>query len=117
MGAIRLYLDEDVQPLLAAVLRERGYDAVSAIDLRHLAVPDSEHFAYASANERAVLTFNIRDFVPLAKNALAGNLIFPGLVVTDQLPLGELLPRVLRLLGRNHAEEIANRIVWLSDYR
>lgn len=40
MSLIRIYLDEDVRPLLAAVLREPGYDAVSAVELGRLSIPE-----------------------------------------------------------------------------
>lgn len=29
---VKLYIDEDVRPLLAEVLRQRGYDAISAVE-------------------------------------------------------------------------------------
>jgi predicted nuclease of predicted toxin-antitoxin system len=117
MASIRLYLDEDVRPLLAHTLRERGYDAVSALDLGRIAMPDTAHFEYASEENRALLTFNIRDFVPLAARAMAEGKVFPGLVVSDQIEIRELLRRTLRLLGQRSAADMANTIVWLSDYR
>lgn len=117
MSLIRLYLDEDVRPLLAEILRGRGYDVVSALEVKHIALPDSDHFRFARENGRALLTFNICDFVPLASEALRRGESFPGLIVSDQLPLGELLHRTLRLLGSRQAEDIINTILWLSDYR
>ena len=117
MTPARLYLDEDVRPLLAVTLRDRGYDAISAIELEHIGMPDSEHFAFAASEGRALLTFNIRDFVPLASRAMAEGTPFAGLIVSDQLPFGELLRRVLRLLGQRDADDLRNMITWLSDYR
>ena len=117
MATIRLYLDEDVRPLLAEVLRERGYDVVSAIELQRIQMPDRGHFTHAAEEGRALLTFNIRDFVPLARSAMREGRSFAGLVVGEQIPFSELLRRVLRLVGTRQSEEIANTIIWLSDYR
>jgi hypothetical protein len=117
MAGIRLYLDEDIRPLIARTLCERGYDAVSALDLGRVAVPDPLHFEFASKEGRALLTFNIRDFVPLARKAMAEGKAFPGLIVSEQLGIRDLLRRTLRLLGQRSAVEIADSIVWLSDYR
>jgi hypothetical protein len=117
MTPARLYLDEDVRPLLAITLRDRGYDVVSAIELEHIEMPDADHFGFAALEGRALLTFNIRDFVPLASKAMPEGKPFAGLIVSNQLPFGELLRRVLRLLGRCDAEGLRDNITWLSDYR
>lgn len=117
MSLIRLYLDEDVRPLLAVVLRDRGYDATSAVELGRLSVPDADHLEYAAADERALLTFNIRDFVPLARRRIEENRHFFGLIVSDQLPFSPLLRRTLRLLGTLQSEQVVDQIIWLSDYR
>lgn len=116
MAAIRVYLDEDVRPLLAEVLRQRGYDAVSSIELGRMQVADADHFEYAARDDRAILTFNLRDFIPLAKTSIQSGRRFAGLVVSEQLPFRVLLHRVLRLLGTRQSDEVANRIVWLSDF-
>lgn len=117
MGSIRFYLDEDVRPLLADILQERGYDAISAVRLGRIGITDEDHFAFAASQGRAVLTFNIRDFVPIAKTWIRNDKCFTGLVVSEQMPLGELLRRTLRLLSQREEKEINNTIVWLSDYR
>jgi predicted nuclease of predicted toxin-antitoxin system len=117
MAVIRLYLDEDVRPLLARTLRARGYDATSAVDLGRIQIPDQEHFQFAAGEGRAILTFNIRDFVPIALRAIEDRFKFSGLIVSDQIEFRELLRRTLRLLGSRQSEEIENSIVWLSDYR
>jgi len=116
-SAIRLYLDEDVRPLLAAVLCERGYDAVSAVELGRIALSDADHFEFAASEGRMLLTFNIRDYVPLAAAAIRVKHDFAGLLVSDQIPCRELLRRVLRRLGSRQSLDVANTIIWLSDYR
>jgi len=40
--AINLYLDEDVDPLLARVLRERGYDCMSTQEAQNRGITDAE---------------------------------------------------------------------------
>lgn len=117
MAPSRLYLDEDVRPLLASVLRQRGFDVVSAVDLGRIAIPDADHFAFGAREHRAILTFNIRDFVPLAGQAMAAGERFAGLVVSEQIEFRELLRRTLRLVGSRSGEEIADTIVWLSDFK
>jgi hypothetical protein len=115
--SIRLYLDEDVHLLLAKVLRERAYDVISAHESGNRGKPDIEQFAFAVQHGRSVLTFNARDFVPIASDAMAKNQAFPGLIVSEQLPFRELLRRICRLLDSRTPEQIATTIVWLSDFR
>jgi hypothetical protein len=117
MATIRLYLDEDVRPLLARARRGRKFDAISAVELDRIQVPDADHFEFAAGEGRAFLTFDIRDFVLLARTAITMGRRFSGLVVSDQIDFRILLRRVLRLLGSRSAEEIADTIVWLSDFR
>jgi predicted nuclease of predicted toxin-antitoxin system len=100
LAKIRLYLDEDLRPLLAQVLRQRGFEADSAVDLGRLAIPDADHFAYATREQRAILTFNIRDFVPLATQAMARGDAFAGLVVSEQLEFRDLLAQLEHFAGR-----------------
>ena len=86
-------------------------------DAGRIAVSDEEHFAHAAFADRALLTFNVRDFVPLAKRSVAEETTFPGLIVSAQLPFGELLRRTLRLLGQRDAGSLRDQIIWLSDFR
>ena len=44
---ICLYLDEDVNVLVADLLRSRGFDAITARDAGQLQTNDAEQFAYA----------------------------------------------------------------------
>ncbi|HPD30647.1 MAG TPA: DUF5615 family PIN-like protein [Phycisphaerae bacterium] len=117
MSLIRIWLDEDVRPLLGAVLRERGYDAVSAVELGRLSIPDADHFEYCAANGQALLTFNIRDFVPLARRAIEEDRHFSRLIVSERLPFSQLWRRTLRLVGTLQGEQLADRMIWLADYR
>lgn len=42
---ICLYLDEDVNVLVADLLKARGFDAITARDVRKLQATDAEQFA------------------------------------------------------------------------
>ena len=65
---LRLYLDEDVIPLAAQLLRERGIDAVSVHDVSALGLTDHEQLRRATEDARTLVTFNYHDFNALAAN-------------------------------------------------
>jgi uncharacterized protein with PIN domain len=62
----RLYLDEDMIPGLARLLREGGYDVVGAHDIGALRITDDEQFAIATSQQRAIVSSNHHDFRRIA---------------------------------------------------
>jgi predicted nuclease of predicted toxin-antitoxin system len=115
--SIALYLDEDVDPLLAQVLRDRGFDCVSAREARNLGRSDREQLAIASSQKRAILTFNVRDFVRLAAECILSGRHHAGIIVSDHLPFRELLRRMLALLQRHPQTDLTDTLLWLHDYK
>jgi predicted nuclease of predicted toxin-antitoxin system len=117
MATIRLLLDEDVRVLLAEVLRQRGYDAVHVIERHRGGRSDAEQLAYATAQRRAILTHNIRDYVMLDRDYRSRRRRHQGIIASDQLPFRELLRRTLRCLSRTRAEDMSGHIIWLHDFK
>lgn len=117
MAQIALYLDEDVYPTLATILYERGFDVLHAAEANMLGKSDPEQLEFATSQGRSILTHNVRDYVQLAQQYAEQNRSHAGIIVSDQLPLKELLRRALKLLTALSAEEIVNRFEWLSTYR
>lgn len=66
----KLYLDEDVHKRIALSLRLKGYDVISAHEVRNHGIPDYEQLEYAISEERAIFTFNAGDFKNSMKNIL-----------------------------------------------
>jgi hypothetical protein len=51
---VRLYLDEDLNPLIVGLLRDRGIDAVSAHERNARRVPDSGQLDLAAREDRCL---------------------------------------------------------------
>lgn len=113
MSAPRLLLDENVTPDLGAALRERGFDAVHVedLDLKHR--DDDVVFAVAVREGRTVLTQNVRDFMPIVQAYDERGVHHPGLIVTPQRSLRDMLARVLPLLSARTAEDLVDAVLWL----
>jgi hypothetical protein len=121
---VRLLLDEHYSPKIAAELRKRGHDVVSASerdDLRGLG--DRELWNLASAEGRALMTENVADFMPFVREAAAEGTRHSGVVFTSprSLPRG---PRTIGLyvkrLGsflrdRSADDALADRTHWLGS--
>ena len=75
MTAPRLYLDEDVDPLLARILADRGFDVLTTRDARRIAARDEDQLAFAAREGRAILTHNVAHLLlsPASMAALASN--------------------------------------------
>ena len=110
---IRLYLDEDVFKDVAPALRARGFDAVSVHELGHYGWSDAEQLAYATAEGRAIFTFNAPDYVALHSKYMSEGKRHSGIIVSKQHPIRETLRRLLDLLNRVTADEIPNQLWWI----
>lgn len=117
---IALYTDEDVTGELAPAIRARGFEAESAIEVSLLNADDKTQLAYAAEQGMAILTYNARDFLQLAKQYAEMNESHAGIIISSEQfsrqRFGELLHRVLRLMNRLTADEMNNRIIYLQQF-
>ena len=112
-----LLLDEDVRVLLGEVLRQRGYDVIHVLEVDRGGKNDPEQLDYAASQGRAILTHNIRDYLALDQAYRAAGKDHYGIIVSDQVPLRELLRRTLRFVNQRSAEEIRRNVIWLQDFK
>lgn len=63
----RLYIDADITPVLARLLRASGFDAVSCHELDARDATDDWHIQRATAESRVLFTFNVKDFRGIAR--------------------------------------------------
>jgi predicted nuclease of predicted toxin-antitoxin system len=68
---VELYLDEDVDPLVAKLLRTHGFSATTALEAGQLHKDDREQLAYAVNQRKTLLTHNRADFEALALSYFA----------------------------------------------
>jgi predicted nuclease of predicted toxin-antitoxin system len=58
---VKFYLDEDISPTAAEILRKKGMDPVNAHETGMLEASDDEQLAFATAKGRAMVTRNRDD--------------------------------------------------------
>ena len=113
----KVLLDEHIWVYLAALLREQGFDVIHVSEDGLEGKPDGEILQAATEKHRAVVTFNIRDFIPLAVQYFDDGKEHYGIVVSDQISQGELQRRVKNLLKKINADELRNTVRFLQDYK
>ena len=114
---IRLYLDEDVPLSFAQALLNRGVDVVSTQQAGNRQLSDKEQLAFASKVKRAVLTHNKRDFIILHDEFIGKGAEHNGIILSDQLPVGVLLKRLMKLWFTWTAEDMRSRLEFLSNWK
>jgi predicted nuclease of predicted toxin-antitoxin system len=113
MAAVSLFIDEDVHAGLAAALRRQGIDAVNAHECGRKEAKDSEQLAFAVAQQRAFMTFNLADFEELASQYFWQNKQHFGIIVSPQRTLRETLRRLVTLTKRFNRESLVNQLIYL----
>lgn len=119
---MKLLLDEMYPKAIAEGLRARGHDAVAIVEVPELRnVSDAEVFAAAQREQRAVVTENVPDFVPIANEHDAGGQAHYGLVLVhpSKYPrgnprvIGEMVAAVDALASRYPAGDPTSLRDWL----
>jgi predicted nuclease of predicted toxin-antitoxin system len=110
---IDIYLDEDVDVLVADLLTSRGFVAVSTRDAGNLGTSDSHQLSYAVRVEKALLTHNRVDFETLANSYLAAGQFHFGIIVAVRRPAYEIVRRLLLILNQVTADEMINQLRYI----
>lgn len=104
-----LYSNENLSIDLVERIREFGYDVLTSYQAgqANQAIPDDEVLAYATANQRSVITFNRDDFVALHRSGID----HAGIIVCkddrDYLQQAQALHAFLA----NQTDSLQNRLV------
>lgn len=116
---VRLYLDEDsMRQALVDALRARGVDVQTALDAGMIARPDEEHLQFATNERRVLYSFNASDYCALHSTWLAAGKEHSGIILAQQqqYSIGDQMRRLLRLIATRSAEEMTNRLEFLSGW-
>ena len=119
MSPVRLQLDEGCQSwALGSALRQHGIDTQTSDHSALSGVDDSAQLISATKSSRVFVTNNIRDFVPLHKTWRENSQNHSGIIVLHQqeFSTGEIVRRITRLSRTLSAEEMRDRLEWLSSW-
>ena len=113
----KLHLDADASiKALHAALVARGHD-VTRTPTEWIArdADDETQLLAATAQGRIIFTFNVRDFIALARRyPRHGGIV---LAAQSKWTLPELIEALDRMLSETEAEEWIGQVRWLNDWR
>lgn len=110
---ITLYLDEDVDVLVAELLKVYGFTAVTTREVNRLGSEDDEQLAYAVSEGMAVLTHNRVHFEELAAAYFGEGKAHAGIIIAVQRSPYEIARRVVRILDHVTADEVRNQLRYI----
>ncbi|HLG16633.1 MAG TPA: DUF5615 family PIN-like protein [Blastocatellia bacterium] len=116
---IRLYLDEDTMDAdLVHALRIRGVDVTTALEQRMVRRADGDHLECARSQQRTLYSFNIGDYQQLHAEYVMEGKHHAGIILARQQRhgIGEQMRRLLRIVARVSAEDMKDRVVFLSSW-
>lgn len=94
MGRSPLLLDANVSYPVLLGLRELGWDAVHVKDIGMRTAKDPEIFEAAVESGRIVLTSDFSDFKNLDAAFRVAGRKHPGIILTPERPIGEIIRRL-----------------------
>lgn len=110
---IRLYLDEDVNVLVADLLNAKGFNALTVRDAGQLQASDEEQLAYATTQQRVLVTHNRGDFEELVQTYFATGRKHYGVILAFRRSPQEIARRLLAILNQVTANEMENQVRYI----
>ena len=107
---MKFYLDEDLSPKIADILRKKGVDALSTHEIGTLEASDLQQLEFAVKEGRCLVTRNRDDFVKLTlrffndQRPHHGILIIPYTIPVDQF---SRMATLMKTFASNHPAGLA----------
>lgn len=118
----KLLLDEHGWHGLIPALDESGFEILHLNDTDRRSISDEDVLVFASSEGRAVLTYNTRQFVPLARQWFEEGREHSGIILSTQVSRGALLRSVRNLAGdpfgsrASQRSPVAAGICWIVEH-
>lgn len=113
---MKYYLDEDISPTVARLLRDRGIDAVSAHDVGTQGLSDTEQLDQAASENRCVVTRNRNDFLRLTVQAFEGHRRHCGVLIVPYTLPGDRFAQIADALSAYAAKHLAGLPPYTIDF-
>lgn len=110
---IKIYLDEDVNVLIARLVRAKNFTSVAVSEVGRRGRSDAEQLSYAVQNGYTILTHNRLDFEKLVQEYYADNKSHYGIIIAVRRPVHEVAERLLNTLNDFTADEMINQIIYI----
>ena len=110
---IRLYLDEDVNVLVADLLNAKGFNALTVREAGQVQASDEEQLVYAVSQQRALVTDNRGDFEELIETYFATGQKHYGVILAVRRSPQEIARRLLAILNQVTADEMENQVRYI----
>jgi len=110
---IDLYLDEDVDVLIADLLRARGFKATTTQEAGQLGNSDESQLAYAVNRQKAFFTHNRTDIERIAEEYFATGKEHHGIIIGVRRRPYEIARRLLAILNKLTADEIKDQLRYI----
>lgn len=110
---IELHLGEDVDVLLAKLVRSRGFIAHTTQEAGCSGASDPEQRAYAASRGRTLLTHNRAHFTELAKYYFSIGQHHAGIIIAVRRPPHQILRRLLEILNHVTADEMRDQVRYI----
>ena len=118
-----LLLDEMFSDAIARQLRANGHDVIAVVaDPALVSLPDDQILAHAAAAGRALVTANIKDFMPLDGQYRAAGQSHSGLILVstrtfpqDRSYTGAITSALAALLDK-HGQIQADQVIFLARH-
>lgn len=117
MEQISLYLDEHIQLALAEALKARGVDVLTTQEAGNVGIGDVEQLTFATGNKRSLFPYNKRHFAKIHYEWIALKRSHGGIILSDQLSVGLVLRRLMRLHLSLTSGDMKNRLEYLSVWK
>jgi hypothetical protein len=119
---VRLLLDEHYADAIAQQLRAAGHDAESVSERGLKGLDDEPLLELCDRESRVLMTNNVRDFMPLARDWAAAGRDHAGLILTSDASLprhmgtvGRYVALLSTLMRENETQRaLNNQVRWLG---
>lgn len=109
----KLLLDEHIWEGLTDVLAKHGHDVIHINRTPQRGINDERVLELAASQGRVVVTFNVKDFMPLIGQWEAVGREHAGVILSKEIGPSELVRRLERLLASVTAADLYNSARWL----